>query len=101
MSRSGFAVAVTVFLLLNGFSPSDAGCKLLDKATEPQEDNMTQPVPVAPSTARKAWRGFLAGITSTDAVKLEKSLVVLVVTRVLISLGASAGVVDLITRVFG
>jgi hypothetical protein len=64
---------------------------------------MTQPVPpvVKTSTAKKAWRGFLAGITSTDAVKLEKSLAILIVTRVLLAAGASAGMVDILVKAFG
>jgi hypothetical protein len=61
---------------------------------------MTTPTPSV-SPGRKAWRGFLAGVTSTDAVKLEKSLAALIITRVVISLGASAGIADLVTRVLG
>jgi hypothetical protein len=37
---------------------------------------------------KKALNGFLAGITSPEAVKQEKSLALLVVTRVILAVGA-------------
>lgn len=43
--------------------------------------------------AAKAWHGFVAGATSTEAVKAEKSLVVLISVRVLLAVGASDALV--------
>lgn len=51
--------------------------------------------------AGKAWRGFVAAVTSPDAVKKEKSLAVFVGTRVALSLGASAGVVAAVVKIIG
>lgn len=45
---------------------------------------------------KKILRGFLAAVTSTEAVKLEKSLVVLVVVRVALAAGASASFINLL-----
>ena len=50
---------------------------------------------------KKAWRGFLAAITSPTAVEQEKNLAVFLITRVLISVGASAGVVALVAKLIG
>jgi len=47
---------------------------------------------------KKVWKGFLAVVTSLDAVTAEKSLAVLVVTRVLLAIGASASLVELIAK---
>lgn len=49
----------------------------------------------------KVPRSFLAAITSPEAVKAEKSLLVLVVTRLLLAAGATTGLVELITKVSG
>jgi hypothetical protein len=54
--------------------------------------------PHVKTIALKAWHGFLAGITSTDAVKAEKSLAVLVAVRVLVAVGASAALVQLVEK---
>lgn len=44
----------------------------------------------------KAWRGFVAGATSTDAVKAEKSLGVLIAVRVLLAVGGSDALVHFV-----
>ncbi len=59
------------------------------------------PLPVAPSKfkriLKRAWAGFLTAATSSAAVKDEKNIAVTVVTGVLLSIGASAGLVSLIS----
>jgi len=50
---------------------------------------------------KKALRAFLAAVTSPEAVKHEKSLAVLVITRVLLAVGASASLVALIEKLLG
>lgn len=47
---------------------------------------------------RKIWNGFKAAVTSPEVVKQEKSLAVLVGTRLLIAVGASAGIVEIFTK---
>jgi hypothetical protein len=51
--------------------------------------------------ASKAWHGFVAAVTSPEAVKKEKSLAVFIGTRVALSLGASAGAVALVVKILG
>lgn len=53
------------------------------------------------SKLKKAGNAFLAAITSPDAVKAEKSLAVFITTRVLIAVGASAGLVALVQHLGG
>jgi hypothetical protein len=48
--------------------------------------------------ASKAWRGFLAAVTSPTAVAQEKSLAVFIAVRVLQAVGASAALVALIEK---
>lgn len=53
---------------------------------------------------KKAWKGFVAAVTSPTAVKQEKSAAVFITTRIVLSLGASAGVVagvEGVFRIFG
>jgi hypothetical protein len=47
--------------------------------------------------AKKVLRSIWAGLTSPEAVKAEKILLVIIVTRLLMMAGASAGLIDLIT----
>jgi hypothetical protein len=47
---------------------------------------------------RKAGNALLAAVTSPEAVTAEKSLAVLVVTRLALALGASAGLAELIVQ---
>jgi hypothetical protein len=59
-------------------------------------------VPKEPGFTRilhRAWEGFLTAVTSSAAVKAEKNLAVTVITGVLLSLGASVGLIDLITKI--
>ena len=48
---------------------------------------------------KKAVRGLVAALTTPDAVKAEKSLAVIIVARVLLAVGASAGLVTVATDV--
>ena len=48
---------------------------------------------------KRALAGFLTVVTSGAAVKEEKNIAVLVVTGVLLSVGASAGLVSLVTSI--
>lgn len=48
---------------------------------------------------KRALAGFLTAITSSSAVKAEKNLTVTVVTGVLVAVGASDGLVTLVTQV--
>lgn len=50
---------------------------------------------------KKVGRGVLAGLTSTEAVKAEKSIATLVITRVVISLGGSAITIETILKIAG
>lgn len=52
-----------------------------------------------PSKLKKAWRAFLAAITSPTAVKQEKSVAVFIVTRVLLAIGASEGLIKLVQAI--
>ena len=47
---------------------------------------------------RKAWKGFLAAVTSPEAVKAEKSLAVFIAVRVLQAVGAGAGLAALVEQ---
>lgn len=66
---------------------------------------MAQPSPAAPVTAakqnvfKKAWHGVVAAVTSPAAVKQERSLAALVVGRVLLAVGSSYGVEQLIVKI--
>lgn len=53
------------------------------------------------TTLKKIWNGIKAGLTSTEAVKAEKSIATLVVTRVLLAIGASAAFVELAQKIIG
>jgi hypothetical protein len=53
------------------------------------------------ATLAKAARAFVAAITSPEAVKQEKSLAVLVVTRVLLAIGAGDALVQLVQKLVG
>lgn len=46
---------------------------------------------------KKAVRGLVAALSTPDAVKAEKSLAVIVVARVLLAVGASAGLVTVVS----
>lgn len=48
---------------------------------------------------KRAGRAVWAAVASTDAVKKEKSLAVLIITRLLISAGAAEGTVKLVQAV--
>lgn len=50
------------------------------------------------SKLKLAARAALAAVTSPEAVKMEKHLAVFVAVRVLLAVGASAGLVDLVQR---
>jgi hypothetical protein len=61
------------------------------------------PVPLPPAKpsgfkgiVKRAWAGFLTAVTSSSAVKAEKNLAVTVVTGVLLAVGASTGLVELV-----
>lgn len=60
------------------------------------------PAPAAPSKVggilKRAWKGFLTAATSSAAIKSEKNLTVTIITGVLLSVGASAGLVDLVSQ---
>jgi hypothetical protein len=60
------------------------------------------PVPARPSRAKRFLNALLAAFSSPTAVTEEKNFLAFVVTRVLLSAGASAAMVavvtDLITR---
>lgn len=47
---------------------------------------------------KKVVRALVAAFTSPEAVKAEKSLAVLAVTRVLLAVGASASLVELVSK---
>lgn len=48
---------------------------------------------------KRAWRGLVAAFGSTEAVKTEKSLGVLVGTRLLLSVGASAATIGTVHQI--
>lgn len=50
---------------------------------------------------RKAWHGFRAAVTSPEAVKQERSLAVMIVTRVLLAIGAGDALVQLAGKIIG
>ena len=49
---------------------------------------------------KRAAHAFLAAVTSPEAVKQEKNLAVLIVTRVALAVGASASLVSLVGKFF-
>lgn len=49
----------------------------------------------------KAAKGFVAAVTSPEAVKVERSLAVLVATRVLLAIGAGDALVRLVQQLAG
>jgi hypothetical protein len=53
-----------------------------------------------PAVVRRVARAVVAAFASTEAVKAEKSLAVLIVVRVALSLGASVAVVETLQRIF-
>ena len=70
----------------------EAAQAALDAATaQPQK----KPNPVT-TEVKKIGRALWAAVASTDAVKREKSLAVLIITRLLISAGAADGTVKLV-----
>lgn len=46
---------------------------------------------------KRAWKGFLSAATSSAAVQGEKNLAVTIVSGVLLSVGASVGLVDIVS----
>lgn len=57
--------------------------------------------PTTPKTSvlKRAWKGFLTAVTSSVAVKEEKNIAVVIVTGVLLSVGATDGLVQLVTKI--
>jgi hypothetical protein len=47
---------------------------------------------------KAAGRAFLAAVTSRSVVPIEKKLAVFILVRVLVALGASAGLVELVSK---
>lgn len=47
---------------------------------------------------KKILRGLQAAVTSPDVVKQERSLAALIVGRVLLAVGASTGLIDLLVK---
>lgn len=65
------------------------------------------PLPLSPTkggntpvkdSLKKIGTAIAAAFTSPEAVKAEKSLAALVITRLLITLGASAAIVDIVVK---
>lgn len=50
------------------------------------------------SKLSKLWHGLVAAVTSPEAVKAERSLGALIAGRLLLSVGASAGLAELIVK---
>lgn len=50
---------------------------------------------------KRVVRAVVAAVTSPEAVKQEKSLAVLIVVRVALALGASAGIVEAVRGLVG
>lgn len=50
---------------------------------------------------KKALAAFLAAITSPEVVTAERSVGVLVATRVLLAVGASTAVIELVAKIVG
>lgn len=50
---------------------------------------------------KKAWAGLLAGVTTPGAIKAEKALGVIVVTRILIAIGAGDALIKLAQQLIG
>lgn len=48
---------------------------------------------------KKAWAGFVTAVTSSAVEKQEKNIAVTVITGVLLSIGASDGLVQLVSQV--
>jgi hypothetical protein len=55
-------------------------------------------VPGKKGIAQRALAALVSAVTSPEAIKAEKNLAVLVVARVALAVGASAGLVALITK---
>lgn len=51
--------------------------------------------------ARKAVSAFFAAVTSPEFVKAERNAAVFVATRVLLAVGASTAVIELVAKVVG
>jgi hypothetical protein len=51
------------------------------------------------AVARRTARALVAAVSSTEAVKAEKNLAVLVISRTLLSVGASASLVVLVEKI--
>lgn len=67
----------------------------------PTPTPVSTPVPAGPTETQKvdgilkrAWAGFLTAITSSAAVTAEKNLAVTVVTGLLVTIGATDGLVQ-------
>lgn len=52
------------------------------------------------AVVKRVVSAVVAAVTSPEAVKAEKSIAVLVVVRVALALGASAALVETISRIF-
>jgi hypothetical protein len=52
------------------------------------------------AVVKRVVNAVVASVTSPEAVTAEKSIVVLVVVRVALALGASAGLVETVQRIF-
>ena len=52
-------------------------------------------------TARKIAKGFIAAVTSPEAVRYERSLATLVVVRVLLAIGATDALIRLAEQIIG
>lgn len=48
---------------------------------------------------KRAWYGFKTAVTSSAAVKQEKNLAITITTGVLLAVGASDGLVQLVVRI--
>lgn len=58
-------------------------------------------VPARPSFVKRLCHAFTAAVTSPDAVKKEKNLALFVAVRVALALGASAGLVEAVSKIAG
>lgn len=47
---------------------------------------------------KTVWRAFLGAVSSPEAVKQERSLAALVVFRVVLAVGASAGLAEFVAK---
>lgn len=53
------------------------------------------------SKLKKALGAFVAAVTSPEVVQAERSVAVFVLTRVLLAVGASAALIELVNKVVG